>query len=97
MDRFGAYARILFWGVVLQPDRRLGIDDAYVHDPRNQHHCYRIQRRQFVCQDFRSGRDGNGAGERSQHVLLLAGMLGLAGASFARRLATQKVKLRLQF
>ena len=66
MDRFGAYARILFWGVVLQPDRRLGIDDAYVHDPRNQHHCYRIQRRQFVCQEFRSGRDGNGAGGRSQ-------------------------------
>lgn len=33
-------------------------------------------------------------------ILLLAGMLGLAGAagaSFARRLATQKVKLRLQF
>jgi hypothetical protein len=24
MDRFGAYARILFGGVVLQPDRRLG-------------------------------------------------------------------------
>ena len=66
MDRFGAHARILFWSVVLQPDRRLGIDDAYVHDPRNQHHCYRIQRRQFVCQEFRSGRDANGAGGRSQ-------------------------------
>jgi hypothetical protein len=52
--------------VVLQPDRRLGIDDVYVHNPRNQHHCYRIQRRQFICQAFHPDEPGTGlAGDPS--------------------------------
>ena len=68
MDRFGAYARILFWGVVLQPDRRLGIDDAYVHDPRNRHHCYRIQRGNLFAKNSDPDETGMGlASDASTH------------------------------
>jgi hypothetical protein len=51
--------------VVLQPDRRLGIDDVYVHDPRT-HHCYRISTAAICLPRIPSGRAGNGAGGRSQ-------------------------------